>query len=158
MRKSRARSSMPADTEEMRDKYRFMVIAWQCVAMRHHTLKIAKDLTLNVWHMQIDYIFGQESLENACIRRRWRGHCGTFFEINSQNEFEIRKHALELVNYEGYSQAGALAISGADRLRHAIGDKRQSEHLRERRQEGPHLRGSASSHSHPQHTSQKCEG
>ena len=68
----------------------------------------------------------------------------------------MRKHELELVDYERFSLPGALAASRADsEVRSAIGGWSQSEHSRERRQEGP--RESASSQSHPQHTSQGCK-
>ena len=60
MRRSSARGSMLADTEEMRAKFRHMGIAGQCVALRHLTRRFAKDLTHSVWQMQVDYILGKK--------------------------------------------------------------------------------------------------
>ena len=140
-----------------------MGIAWQCVALRHHTRRFAKDLMLSVWQMQVDYILGKKVWRLRASDEDGLEAVGPSWKSILKYEFEMRKHALELVNYEGYSLAGALAASRAYSevmslhfvTPLAIRGKQNTQGKgvkRDRTPEDPHR------HTHPQHTSQGCKG
>ena len=128
-----------------------MGIAWQCVALRHHTRKFAKD----VWQIRVDCVLGtnvskprasdDDGVEAVGLSRKSFLKC----ERDAQTCEGTGQPRRMFVCWRFGSFSGRQRRKGLS-LRHDIRDQSQPEHSRERRQEGPHTEGSALSHSHPQ--------